>query len=312
VILELNEVRIAFSTGGVIFMDTILALVLFGMALSLKLSDFTRILKAPKAPVTGLVVQFFVLPASNCFFCWVFKVDPFLALGMQLVASCPSGSFSNVLTFMARGNVALSVSMTGASSLIATVATPLNFAFYSWLNPYTRTHLHHIQIDPLHVLLLVTFVLALPLIAGMMVGQRWPGLAKKIDKPLRVGALGIFIVFIIGAFANNLDIFFKYFQYFVWLVLAQNALSLALGYFVASRMKLPEADRRAITIEVAIQNASLALVILFTFYPEAGAMTLVAAFWGIWHMVSGTLLAQWWARRKPPQPEAAVAKAQEA
>ncbi|MGH8494177.1 MAG: bile acid:sodium symporter family protein [Moraxellaceae bacterium] len=301
--MELNEVRIAFSTGGVIFMDTILALVLFGMALSLKLSDFTRIIKAPRAPLTGMAVQFFVLPASNCLFCWIFKVDPWLALGMQLVASCPGGSFSNVLTFMARGNVALSVSMTAASSLVATIATPLNFAFYSWLNPFTRSHLQNIQIEPLHVLLLVLLVLALPLIAGMMVGKRWPGLAQKIDKPLRIGALGVFIVFIIGAFANNLDIFFKYFQYFVWLVLAQNALSLALGYFVASRMKLPEADRRAVTIEVAIQNASLALVILFTFYPQAGAMTLVAAFWGIWHMVSGTLLAQWWARRKLPEGE---------
>lgn len=301
----LNDVRIAFDTGSIIFLDTVLALVLFGMALSLKPSDFTRIFRTPKAPLTGLAAQFFILPASNCFFCWVFKVDPWLAMGMQLVASCPSGSFSNVLTFMARGNVALSVSMTAASSLIATVATPLNFAFYSWLNPYTRSHLHSIQIDSTHVLLLVALVLALPLILGMLVGGRWPILAQKLDKPLRVGALGIFVVFIVAAFANNFDIFLNYFQYFVWLVLAQNALSLALGYFVASRMKLPEADRRAITIEVAIQNASLALVILFTFFPQAGAMTLVAAFWGVWHMVSGTLLAQWWARRKPHDEAAA-------
>jgi BASS family bile acid:Na+ symporter len=295
----LNDVHIAFNTGSVVFMDAVLALVLFGMALSLRVSDFTRIFQSPRAPLTGLAVQFFVLPASNCLFCWVFNVDPWLALGMQLVASCPSGSFSNVLTFMARGNVALSVLMTAASSLIATVATPLNFAFYSWLNPHTRVHLHSIRLDSLHVLLLVALVLALPLLAGMVVGKRWPGLAQKIDKPLRIGALAVFVVFIVAAFANNLHIFFAYFQYFVWLVLAQNALSLALGYLVASRLQLPEADRRAITIEVAIQNASLALVILFTFYPEAGAMTLVAAFWGVWHLVSGTLLAQWWARRRP-------------
>lgn len=296
----LNDVRIAFDTSAVVFMDSVLALVLFGMALSLKPEDFTRILRAPKAPFTGLAVQFLVLPASNCFFCWIFHVDPWLALGMQLVASCPSGSFSNVLTFMARGNVALSVSMTAASSLIATVATPLNFAFYSWLNPLTRTHLQSIHIDSMHVLLLVTLVLAVPLLLGMQVGRRWPGLAGRIDKPLRIGALSLFVVFIVAAFVNNLHIFLQYFQYFVWLVLAQNAFSLALGYLVAARMNLPEADRRAITIEVAIQNASLALVILFTFYPEAGAMTLVAAFWGVWHMVSGTLLAQWWARRKQP------------
>lgn len=293
----LNDVRIAFDTGSVIFLDTILALVLFGVSLSLKPEDFTRIFKSPRAPLTGLLVQFLVLPASNCFFCWVFKVDPWIALGMQLVASCPSGSFSNVLTFMARGNVALSVSVTAASSLIATVATPLNFAFYSWLNPYTRTHLESIQIDSLHVLLLVALVLALPLILGMLVGRRWPGLAMRIDKPLRIGSLSVFVLFIIGAFANNLQIFLDNFHHFLWLVLAQNAMALGLGYFVASRLKLSEPDRRAITIEVAIQNASLALVILFTFYPQAGAMTIVAAFWGVWHMVSGTLLAQWWSRR---------------
>jgi BASS family bile acid:Na+ symporter len=296
----LNDVRIAFDTGSVIFLDTILALVLFGVSLSLKPEDFTRILKSPRAPLTGLLVQFFVLPASNCLFCWLFKVDPWIALGMQLVASCPSGSFSNVLTFMARGNVALSVSVTAASSLIATVATPLNFAFYSWLNPYTRTHLESIQIDSLHVLLLVAFVLGLPLLLGMMVGRRWPGLAQRIDKPLRIGSLTIFAVFIVGAFANNLGIFLANFHHFLWLVLAQNAMALGLGYLVASRLKLPEADRRAITIEVAIQNASLALVILFTFFPQAGAMTIVAAFWGVWHMVSGTLLAQWWSRRPVP------------
>lgn len=302
----LNDVRIAFDTGSVIFLDTILALVLFGVSLSLKPEDFTRIFKAPRAPLTGLLVQFFVLPASNCFFCWVFKVDPWIALGMQLVASCPSGSFSNVLTFMARGNVALSVSVTAASSLIATVATPLNFALYSWLNPYTRTHLESIRIDSLHVLLLVALVLGLPLLLGMLVGRRWPGLAQRIDKPLRIGSLTIFAVFIVAAFANNLGIFLANFHHFLWLVLAQNAMALGLGYFVASRLRLPEPDRRAITIEVAIQNASLALVILFTFYPQAGAMTIVAAFWGVWHMVSGTLLAQWWSRR--PATGAAVAQ----
>ena len=294
----LNDVRIAFDTSSVVFLDTVLALVLFGVALALKPADFTRIFKAPRAPLTGLLVQFFLLPASNCLFCWVFKVDPWLAMGMQLVASCPSGSFSNVLTFMARGNVALSVSMTAASSMIATIATPLNFTFYSWLNPYTREYLQSIRIDSLHVLLLVTLVLALPLLSGMWVGQRYPDLSRRIDKPLRVGSMTVFVLFIALAFANNIRIFLDNFQYFLWLVLAQNALSLALGYFVAARLRLPEADKRAITIEVAIQNASLALVILFTFFPEAGAMTLVAAFWGVWHMVSGTLLAWWWSRRK--------------
>lgn len=294
----LNEVRIAFDTGSVIFLDTVLALVLFGVALSLKTGDFTRIFRMPRAPLTGLFVQFFVLPASNCLFCWVFKVDPWLAMGMQLVASCPSGSFSNLLTFMARGNVALSVSMTAVSSLIATIVTPLNFTFYSWLNPYTRVHLQSIQIDSLHIFLLITLVLALPLILGMLVGHRYPNLSKRIDKPLRVGSLTVFVIFIALAFANNLQIFLDNFHHFLGLVLAQNALSLALGYMVATHLRLPEADRRAITIEVAIQNASLALVILFTFFPGAGAMTLVAAFWGVWHMVSGTLLAWWWARHK--------------
>lgn len=301
----LNDVHIAFSTSSVIFLDVVLALVLFGVSLSLRLEDFTRIIKAPRAPLTGLAVQFFVLPASNCFFCWVFNVDPWLALGMQLVASCPSGSFSNVLTFMARGNVALSVSMTAASSMIATIATPLNFTFYSWLNPHTRAHLQSIQIDSLHLLLLVGLVLALPLVLGMLVGHRYPALSKRIDKPLRIGSMAVFVVFIVAAFANNLQIFLDNFHHFLWLVIAQNAMALGLGYFIASRLLLPEADRRAITIEVAIQNASLALVILFTFYPQAGAMTLVAAFWGVWHMISGTLLGWWWSKRKTgSEPEA--------
>src|SRR5690606_16367768 len=143
----------------------------------------------PKAPVIGLLAQFLLLPALTCLACWGLAIEPQLALGMMLVASCPGGSFSNIMTWMARGNVAVSVSMTAVSSLVASVLTPLNFAFYAWLNPHTRPLLMEIAIDPLGLLLLVVLVLGVPLVLGMAIGRRLPTLAQKVEKPLRLFSL---------------------------------------------------------------------------------------------------------------------------
>ncbi|MFN3586574.1 MAG: bile acid:sodium symporter family protein, partial [Moraxellaceae bacterium] len=149
------------------------------------------------------------------------------------------------------------------------------------------------------ILSLVLVVLVLPLLAGMLFGRWRPALAARIERPLRPLSMVIFLGFVALAFAKNVDLFLRYMHLFAGLVIAQNLLALAAGYGAASAMRLPEADRRAVTIEVGIQNATLALAILLTFYPEAGGMMVIAAFWGIWHLVSGTLLAVWWSRRAP-------------
>jgi BASS family bile acid:Na+ symporter len=269
---------IEFDPASLILLNVIMACMMFGVSLSLRLEDFKRIALAPIAPLAGLFAQFLLLPLATCLFTWALKIDAELALGMILVASCPGGSFSNIMTWLARGNVAVSVSMTAVSSLAATVLTPLNFAFYGWLNPHTREYLTQITLEPGGILLLVLLVLALPLVLGMVTGRKLPGLVERSEKPLRIISL------------------LERFHSFFWLVVAHNLLALSLGYGMGVLLKLPVADRRAVTMEVGIQNSGLGLVILFTFFPEAGGMMLITAFWGVWHLVSGITLSQIWAR----------------
>lgn len=287
---------VAFEPRSLILLNLILALMMFGVSLSLRLEDFKRVVLSPIAPIAGLFAQFFLLPLATCLFTWALNIDPELALGMILVASCPGGSFSNIMTWLARGNVTVSVSMTAVSSLAAAILTPVNFAFYGWLNPYTREYLTKITIEPSSILILVLLVLALPLVLGMVTGRRLPDLVVRIQKPLRIFSLLVLMAFVAIAFSSNFALFLERFHSFFWLVVGHNLLALSLGYGMGLMLKLPVADRRAVTLEVGIQNSGLGLVILFTFFPEAGGMMLITAFWGVWHLVSGLTLSQIWAR----------------
>ncbi|WP_394124035.1 bile acid:sodium symporter family protein [Psychrobacter nivimaris] len=287
---------VAFEPRSLILLNLILALMMFGVSLSLRLEDFKRVVLSPIAPIAGLFAQFFLLPLATCLFTWALNIDPELALGMILVASCPGGTFSNIMTWLARGNVAVSVSMTAVSSLAAAILTPVNFAFYGWLNPYTREYLTKITIEPSSILILVLLVLALPLVLGMVTGRRLPDLVVRIQKPLRIFSLLVLMAFVAIAFSSNFALFLERFHSFFWLVVGHNFLALSLGYGMGLMLKLPVADRRAVTLEVGVQNSGLGLVILFTFFPEAGGMMLITAFWGVWHLVSGLTLSQIWAR----------------
>ena len=285
-----------FSSENLLILNVILAFMMFGVSLSLTGEDFRRVLKRPDAPIVGLLAQFVLLPAATCLTTWFFEVDPEMALGMILVASCPGGSFSNIMTWLARANVAVSVSMTAISSLVAMVMTPFNFALYGWLNPNTRSMLTEIQLDSMNILILVVLVLGLPLLVGMMTGKLFPRFAAKAEKPMRVITLLVLLLFVGVAFSNNMDVFLATADRIVILVVLQNMLALGMGAFAGMLTGLPRQDRRAITMEVGIQNSGLGLAILFTFFPQASGMILIAAFWGVWHLISGLLLAWWWSR----------------
>ena len=285
-----------FSSENLLILNVILAFMMFGVSLSLTGEDFRRVLKRPDAPIVGLLAQFVLLPAATCLTTWFFAVDPEMALGMILVASCPGGSFSNIMTWLARANVAVSVSMTAISSLVAMVMTPFNFALYGWLNPHTRSMLTEIQLDSMNILILVVLVLGLPLLVGMMTGKLFPRFAAKAEKPMRVITLLVLLLFVGVAFSNNMDVFLATADRIVILVVLQNMLALGMGAFAGMLTGLPRQDRRAITMEVGIQNSGLGLAILFTFFPQASGMILIAAFWGVWHLISGLLLAWWWSR----------------
>lgn len=294
-----DALPLKFDPSGLVLLNAIIALMMFGVSLELRVADFRRVAAKPAGAMAGLAAQAVLTPAATCLFTWLFDVEPSLALGMMLVAACPSGALSNILTWRARGTVALSVSLTAVSSLAATVLTPFNFALYGWLNPNTRALLQEIRIPVGGILAQVALVLALPMLLGMLVGVRAPRVRARVERPLRTVSFLVLIAFIVLAFVENRALFVERFGDFFWLVVGQNAMALGIGLLVARAAGLGEADRRAVTIEVGIHNSGLGLAILFTFFPAAGSMMLITAFWGVWHLVSGLALTGWWGRRPP-------------
>ncbi|WP_323843908.1 bile acid:sodium symporter family protein [Microbulbifer magnicolonia] len=282
------------SPTALLLLNTVLALMMFGVSLGLRPADFGAVLRRPLAPVTGLVAQFLLLPAITCLVTWWLEIAPGLALGMILVSCCPGGTFSNVMTWIGRGNVATSVSMTAVSSLAAVVMTPLNFALYGGLNPNTRDLLQAIALPAESMILLVVLVLALPMLAGMAIGARFPRFVRRSEGFFRSASLLVFLLFVVVSFSKHWQTAVQIAGAVLLLVIAHNALAFLIGHFSSRLMRLPVADRRAVTMEVGIQNSGLALAILFTFYPSAGEMLVVAGFWGVWHLVSGLSLAGMW------------------
>lgn len=301
-----DALPLKFDPSGLALLNAIVALMVFGASLDLRWADLRRVVAKPAGVVAGLSAQAVLTPALTCLLTWVFRVDPALSLGMMLVAACPSGALSNVLTWRSRGNVALSVGLTTVSSLAATVLTPFNFALYGWLNPRTRELLQEVSLPIGGILAQVALVLALPVVLGMVVGSAAPRVAQRLERPLRSLSLVVLMAFIAGAFWENRGLFVSRFGDFFWLVVLQNAMALAIGLGVSRLARLDDADTRAVTIEVGIHNSGLGLAILFTFFPAAGSMMLITAFWGVWHLVSGLAISAYWGRRPPRAVEVAA------
>jgi BASS family bile acid:Na+ symporter len=296
----IDLVRLNFNPQSLWALNAIIGLVMFGVALDLKAADFKAVLLMPKPVLIGLASQFLLLPAFTFLLVLAIRPTPSVALGMMLVAACPGGNLSNFLTHYARGNTALSITMTAVSTAVAIVMTPFNLSLWGGLNPETSRILKVVALDPLDMLLAVFLLLGLPMAVGMWVGWRYPGFVARVHKPVKAFSLLVFGLFVVGALAANWRYFIDYVGFVVFAVFLHNALALSTGYFSARVAGLPERDRRAVSIEVGIQNSALGLILIFNFFDGLGGMAIVTAWWGIWHIVSGLTLGTFWSRRAPP------------
>jgi len=302
----IDAVRLHFSPESLVALDLILAFVLFGVALDIKVADFRRIVTAPRGTVIGLVAHSLLLPAVAWLLTMVLKPEPSIALGMILVASCPSGNISNFLVNYARGNTALSVTIAAFSMLGSILFTPFNLAFWGGLNPETRPILQAVALSPWQVFGAVVMLLGVPTTLGVWVSHRYPGFAARARRPFQVLSLVFFVLFVVGALVVNWDFFLQYTHRVLLFVFLLNAFALATGYFTAKLARLPEGDRRAVSLEVGIQNSGFGLALVFNFFGGLGGMAIVAAWWGIWHLLAGLTISTWW-RRHPPATAGALA-----
>lgn len=291
-----DTMQINFNDSNMIILKIILGFIMLGVSLDIRMDDLQNILKHPKSIIAGLVAQFIFLPAFTFLLIYFFEPIPSIGLGMMLVAACPGGNISNLITVFAKGNTALSVSLTFLATVFALFMTPINIAFWGNLYAPTQKLVQKVALDPSEVMMTVIFVLGVPLLIGMLLRANLPKIALKLQGWLKYLSAFFLAVLIFGSFTANFENFSKYWEYVVGIVVVHNLIALGSGFIMGTALKVPFRDRRSITIEVGIQNSGLGLALAFEFFNGIGGVTLICAFWGLWHAVSGSIIAIIFAR----------------
>ena len=261
----------------------LLGVVMFGMGLTLNLKDFKIVFSRPKDVIVGCLAQFTIMPLLAWGLSSLFALDEALALGVVLVGCCPGGTASNVITYLAKGDLALSVGMTGVSTLLAPLLTPL----LTW-----GLAGKSVDVDVAGMLLSILWVVILPIVVGLTVKGLWPQFTEKATAYLpAVSTLAItsIVAIVIGANANKL---MAGGLIIVVVIMLHNICGLGLGYLIGRLLGLSEPKKRAISIEVGMQNSGLAsslATIHFAAYPMA---TIPGAIFSVWHNISGAMVAR--------------------
>jgi BASS family bile acid:Na+ symporter len=304
----LDHVRLNFSPSSLVFLNIALSFVMFGVALDIKLENFEEIIRKPKSTIVGFISQTFLLPAFTFLLVLLLNPTPTIALGMILVAACPGGNISNFISSMARGNVALAISLTAISTSLAVFFTPFNFALWGgfYIDFYNAHNaeglLRPLEIDKYQMFQTVFILLGIPVFLGLLVARKFPKLTEKIKKPINKGSLLFFVMMVVGMLSANFSQFVSYVHLVFIFVLLQNGAAMATGYFFGKINKLSQTDQRTLAIETGIHNSGLALALIFNpkiFPPEMelGGMAIIAAWWGIWHIISGLAVAYLWSKK---------------
>lgn len=295
--MNIDEVVLNFTPGTLVILNVVLGLIMLGIALDTTLDDFRAVARAPKPMAIAILAQLVVLPGVTFLLTLILPVTPSMALGMILVACCPPGNISQVLTHRSGGNVALSVSMTAVSNVIYIFVLPLSIAFWGGLRPQTSALLHTVSLNGWQMFLEILLIIGLPFAVGLTVRARWPGIAARVQPFVRWFSLLALVGFIIAALLGNWTYFVAFIGVIIVAVAIHDAVALAIGYTTAVVGGLGTRERKAMTFEVGIRNAGLGLGLVFAFFGGLGGMAIVAGWWGIWDIIAGLIVAAVWAAR---------------
>lgn len=294
---SIDSIRLPEVENALLPLNISLFIIMFGVALGIRLADFKRIISLPKPAILGIVSQFILLPLFT--FLLVYLIQPIasIGLGMILIAACPGGNISNFMTSLAKGNAALSVTLTAFATLSAVLLTPFNFQLYG--NLFAPELMQSINVDLLDMFKTVALILAIPLVLGMLFNYYFPKITAKIIKPIQYLSILTFLAIVILAFVKNWDIFLAYIGVIFFLVLIHNVVAMTCGFSMAKLFKLNLPNTKTLTIETGIQNSGLGLILYFNFFSEftLGGMGMIAAWWGIWHIIAGLSIATLWSKK---------------
>ena len=267
--------------------NPLLGVIMFGMGLTLKAEDFKVVFSRPKDVLVGCLAQFTVMPLLAFALTKIFRLEPALAIGVILVGCCPGGTASNVITYLAKGDLALSVGMTAVSTLLAPVLTPL----LVWLLAGET-----VDVDVVGMLLSILWVVILPIALGLLVKRCWPRTTEQASvylPALSTLAICVIVLIVIAANAHKL---LDGGLVILLVVVLHNVCGLGAGYLIGTLLRLTPAKRRAISVEVGMQNSGLAsslATLHFAAYPLA---TIPGALFSVWHNISGAIVAKLYSR----------------
>lgn len=306
----IDGLHINLKQESMLLVNIILAFVMFGVALGIKVQTFKDVFKNPKSVFLGILLQWLLLPGLTCLLAIILNpfISQMVALGMILVASCPGGNISNFMSSLSKGNVELSVTLTALTTAFASFITPINFLV--WGSLYSRFAAVHNEIPTLEIpfsdmLHQILIILGLPIILGILFAYYCPNAAKKAMKPSQILSILLFVAMVAITVkkvleqipAGNTQIVVGIFV-ILFFVIIHNATALGAGFSVAKFTKCSPADCRTLTIETGIQNSGLGLALLFNpaifdpnIWTNNGGMVLITALWGVWHIVSGLSVA---------------------
>lgn len=305
--MNVDDVTVHFAPGSLVLLDVVLGFIMFGIALDTKAADFRAVVRAPKAVIIALIAQIVLLPAVTFGLTLLLNVQASIALGMILVACCPPGNISQVLTYRSGGNVALSVSMTAVSNIIYIFVMPLNIELWGRLHPTAHRVLQAVSLNGWQVMAEILLVIGVPFAVGLLINHRWPRVAGRVHPIVRWVSLIALIGFIVAALAGNWAVFVAVLGIVLIVVFLHDAIALALGYASARIGGLGVRERKAVTFEVGIRNSGLGLGLIFAFFGGLGGMAVVAGWWGIWDIIAGLVVAGFWSwRTKRTDASAAV------
>ena len=282
---------VTFSHLKPSLINPLLGVIMFGMGLTLKAEDFRVVFTRPRDVLIGCLAQFTVMPLLAFALTRLFSLDTALAIGVILVGCCPGGTASNVITYLSKGDLALSVGMTATSTLLAPVLTPL----LVWLFAGET-----VDVNVVGVLLSIMWVVILPIALGLIVKRLWPRVTERATGYLpALSSLAICLIVLI-VIAANAQKLLSGGLIIVLVVVLHNVCGLGIGYLIGYLLKLSPAKRRAISVEVGMQNSGLAsslATLHFAAYPMA---TIPGAVFSVWHNISGAIVAHIYSRRIIP------------
>lgn len=280
-----------------IFLPASLFVIMLGMGLSLVIDDFRRIFKYPKATLIGLANQIILLPLIGFGICHLFNLPNELAIGMMLLAACPGGVTSNLISHVSRGDTALSVSLTAVSSMITLVTIPLYVGFaFSYFSNSGQV----VDVDEVGMLLQVLVIVIIPIAIGMFIRSRREAFALRMDRPVRIFSTVLFLVILTSIIITERETIVKYFPQIGGATVALNLLTLVVGYYSAKLFKLEQRQAITIAIESGIQNGTLAIVIASTVLANF-TLSIPAGIYGLIMFISGGYFMYTFGRKKELQ-----------